>query len=268
MGAPRAAAAAVLGGAAAASTLRALRASPLAPTLERTNHAGATVTLGEGPALVAGAALGSVLAGPAPVVAALGAGAFGALDDLAGDSRSKGLRGHLGALARGEVTTGALKILGIGATAAVAAALTDRRATRRGPVASVAGAATIALGANLGNLLDLRPGRALKAGLLVAVPLLVAGARERSATAAVAGASLALLPEDLAGRAMLGDTGANALGAALATAYVGRAGLRGRAAAAAALLALTLASERVSFTKVIESTPVLRELDQWGRAPR
>jgi hypothetical protein len=65
---------------------------------------------------------------------------------------------------------------------------------------------------------------------------------------------------------MLGDTGANALGAVLATAFVQRSGLRGRLAASAVLLALTVASEKVSFTKVIESTPVLREIDRWGRA--
>ena len=75
-----------------------------------------------------------------------------------------------------------------------------------------------------------------------------------------------LLPADLAGETMLGDTGANALGALLAAAFVERSGARGRVAAAAALLALTVASERVSFTSVIESTPVLRELDRWGRA--
>ena len=47
-------------------------------------------------------------------VAGLGAAAFGALDDLAGDSGSKGLRGHLSALASGRVTTGAVKVLGLG----------------------------------------------------------------------------------------------------------------------------------------------------------
>ena len=64
---------------------------------------------------------------------------------------------------------------------------------------------------------------------------------------------------------MLGDTGANSAGALLGTALVQRSGRRGRLAALAVLAGLTLASERVSFTKVIESTPGLRELDAFGR---
>ncbi len=206
------------------------------------------------------------------MVAALGSGAFGALDDLRGDSSSKGLKGHLSALARGEVTTGAIKILGIGASGLLAAALADRRRpgapSAAGRVATtVTGGAVVALGANLGNLLDLRPGRALKAGVLVGAPLLLGGDdRSGAAVAASLGASAALLPADLAGETMLGDTGANALGAVLATAFVERSGWRGRVLAAAVLLGLTVASERVSFTKVIESTPVLRDLDRWGRS--
>lgn len=262
--------------AAVAATLleRASRAAHWRTSLERTNHAGRTVSLIEGPAYVVGTALGAVPAGPPAVAAVLGSGAFGALDDLRGDSSSKGLKGHLGALAHGEVTTGALKILGIGLTGVVAAALADRGKPRSGSLAgrtstTVVGGAVVALGANLGNLLDLRPGRALKAGVLVGAPLLVAaGDRPAVAAAASLGASAALLPADLAGQTMLGDTGANALGAVLATAFVQRSGARGRLLAASALLALTVASERVSFTEVIESTPVLRELDRWGRTSR
>jgi hypothetical protein len=85
---------------------------------------------------------------------------------------------------------------------------------------------------------------------------------------AAAGAAMGSLPDDLAGRSMLGDTGANCAGALLGTALVERTGLRGRLLALAVVTVLTLASEQVSFTKVIESTPGLRELDALGRSLR
>ena len=120
----------IVAGAGGALALRALRAAPPGGSArwERTNHAGRPVTLLEGPAYAVGAAAGAALLGgsPAPVVATTAAAALGALDDLAGDSSSKGLRGHLGALGRGEVTTGAVKVLGLGVTGLVTAALVDR----------------------------------------------------------------------------------------------------------------------------------------------
>jgi len=60
----------------------------------RVSHAGLPVTLFEGPAYAVGAVAGAVAggAGGAAAVAGLGAAAFGALDDLVGDSSSKGLR--------------------------------------------------------------------------------------------------------------------------------------------------------------------------------
>ncbi len=164
---------------------------------------------------------------------------------------AKGLRGHLGALARGQVTSGGVKTGGLALTGLAGAAL----AGRRGP-ALLVGGAVVAGSANLLNLLDLRPGRALKTGLLGALAL-----RQPAA----AGAAAALLPADLGERQMLGDAGANALGAALGLALVERTGLRGSAAALAVLAALTLASERVSFTAVIARTPPLRALDELGR---
>jgi hypothetical protein len=81
------------------------------------------------------------------------------------------------------------------------------------------------------------------------------------------GAAAAVLPEDLGERTMLGDSGANALGALLGLGLAARLGPRGRWAALGALVALTAASEKVSFTRVIESTPGLRELDGLGRRP-
>jgi hypothetical protein len=262
-------AAAVLAAAGASLAHRVLTATVSSPRWARTNHAGDPVTLLEGPSYVAGAALGAAVGGPAGVVAALGSGAFGALDDLAGDGASKGLRGHLGAAARGRVTTGLVKIVGIGATGLAAAALADRRRLDVRAVDTLVGGAVVAGAANLANLLDLRPGRALKATVLASLPVLLAPSRPGAVPAAAAsGAALGVLAPDLAGTAMLGDTGANAAGALLGTALLERTGRRGRVVALVVLAALTLASEKVSFTSVIESTPGLRELDAWGRPAR
>jgi UDP-GlcNAc:undecaprenyl-phosphate GlcNAc-1-phosphate transferase len=263
-------AAAAVGAAAARVAYDALRRS--APggsaTWERTNHRGESVTLLEGPAFVAGAATAVALAPGLPararaagLLAAVGAGAVGAYDDLAGAGSAKGFHGHLAALKRGEVTSGSVKIAGIGATGLASAALITRT-----PVDALVGGALIAGAANLVNLLDLRPGRALKVGLLHA-PVAVAGGPAGVLVAGPLGAGAALLPEDLEERAMLGDGGANALGALLGTAVVLRYGRAGRFAHLAAIAALTAASEKVSFSRVIDSTPALRWFDRLGRRP-
>lgn len=247
----------------------------------RKNHRGEPITLLEGPAYALAAAGSAALAPGVPArlraaatLATVGAAAFGALDDL-GEHRSrhgssKGLRGHLGELARGRLTTGGLKVLGIGVTGLGAAALARpgpagrRRAAWAADV--VTSGALIAGAANLVNLFDLRPGRALKVVLLNA-PAAADPHPSGALVAAAVGPAIALLPEDLGERGMLGDTGANAAGALLGTALAARLGPRGRLAVLAGITALTLASERVSFTRVIEATPVLRELDAIGRRP-
>jgi hypothetical protein len=235
----------------------------------RTNHRGEPVTLLEGPAVAAGA-IGGVLTecllarpGRGGAVAALavggaGAAAFGAYDDLAGSGDRRGFRGHLGALRHGEVTTGAVKLGGIGVTGIVSAALAG------GPPADViVNAGLVAGGANLLNLFDLRPGRAIKVAVVSGALL---GAAGQESVAAPLGAALALLPEDLGERAMLGDAGANALGAMLGAAAAGLP-RPARIALLAGIAGLTAASEKVSFTKVIERTPALHWLDMLGRRP-
>lgn len=252
---------------------------------ERTNHRGEPVSLLGGPAVAAGVLVGGLVGAPsardgaALAVATTSATAFGLVDDLTEDREGevrKGLRGHLGALARGEVTTGGLKVLGIGAGALLAAALSrphDRLPAGRGAavatrLADVAvDGALIAASANLVNLLDLRPGRALKAAAIVAAPAGVLGGRGGGAAAAVLGAAAAELPDDLAERDMLGDSGANAVGAVLGTVAVQGCPRPVRLVLLAGVVALTVASEKVSFTQVIARTPVLRELDAWGRRP-
>jgi hypothetical protein len=81
------------------------------------------------------------------------------------------------------------------------------------------------------------------------------------------GATLGVLPADLGERVMLGDCGANALGALLGLRLAALPGRATRAGLLGAVTVLTLASEKVSFTRVIESTPGLRELDRLGRRP-
>jgi UDP-GlcNAc:undecaprenyl-phosphate/decaprenyl-phosphate GlcNAc-1-phosphate transferase len=234
---------------------------------ERINHRGGTVTLAAGPALATGAAVGAALApGITPRLRLAGAalagavGAVGLYDDLAGTASSKGLRGHLSALRRGEVTSGAVKVAVIGAAGlAVSTAVSD------GPLDALVGGAAVAGHANLLNLLDLRPGRALKVGVLHA-PFALTGPAGGIAAAGL-GAGAALLADDLAERTMLGDAGANALGAVLGLALVARSSRLARLVHLGAVAALTLASEKVSFTQVIGRTPVLRELDRLGRRP-
>jgi hypothetical protein len=241
----------------------------------RTNHRGEPVTLVEGPALtVASVAVSAIGPGLAPrvraalAVAGTGSAAFGGYDDLAGSGSRRGFRGHLGALAQGEVTTGAVKLGGIGATGLVSAGLLG------GGLADVAvNAGLVAGGANLLNLFDLRPGRALKVALASST-LLAGGARggrapagALPAVAAPLGAAAALLPEDLGERAMLGDAGANALGALLGVAAAASLSRPARLVLLAAITGLTAASEVVSFTAVIERTPALRWLDMLGRRP-
>jgi hypothetical protein len=244
----------------------------------RTNHRGEPVTLLEGPAVAAGAIVG-VLAeaslaaasgstrssgssgwrcAAAMVLGGAGAAAFGAYDDLAGSGDRRGFRGHIGALRQGEVTTGAVKLGGIGLTGVVSAALAGGS-----PADVILNAGLVAGGANLLNLFDLRPGRALK---VAAASGALLGAAGQDSVAAPLGAGLALLPEDLGERAMLGDAGANALGAMLGASAAGLS-RPARIALLAGIAGLTAASEKVSFTKVIARTPALNWLDMLGRRP-
>jgi hypothetical protein len=166
-----------------------------------------------------------------PVVAAIGLA-----DDL-WSGPERGFRRHLAA----GRTTGVLKLLAIPAYALAR--------TR-----SLSGALLVALAANAVNQLDTRPGRALKAYVAAAL-----------AVDAPVGIAVLLLPYDLREMAMLGDAGANALGALVGLKSVDRLTARGRWVAIGGLAALTLLGERVSLGELIERTPGLAHLDRLGR---
>jgi UDP-N-acetylmuramyl pentapeptide phosphotransferase/UDP-N-acetylglucosamine-1-phosphate transferase len=267
-----------IGSLVARTVLAWVRSDPRAAELDRTNFHGRTVSLAGGPALAAGATVGATLGAANPATAAAAftagtvAGAVGFYDDVVGnrpEQKAKGFAGHLGALREGRVTSGLVKIAGVGAGSLAAAALLaaapgrPRRGVVRGTADVLLGAGVIAGTANLLNLLDLRPGRALKAGAAIGVPLALR--RGGGVAAGTLGAGAVLLPDDLDEDIMLGDSGANALGALLGVALAARTGTAGRAVALTVLAGLTAASEKVSFTRVIEDTPWLRRLDEFGR---
>ncbi|MFI1940044.1 hypothetical protein ACH44C_23185 [Streptomyces purpureus] len=198
----------------------------------RRNYAGRTVDLYAGPAVVAGSALA---AGAVPAaLAILVAGACGRHDDLNGDER-RGFRAHLTALRDGEITSGTVKLAGIGAAGLVAGALLKERTLDK-LLAGVVVAGT----AHLVNLVDVRPGRAALTVLALGAPGLLRG----SAVAAPMGAAAAVLVDDLGERTMLGDTGAHALGTALGAAVAAGNGRLGLAAHAAGLVAAAVYGER------------------------
>jgi UDP-GlcNAc:undecaprenyl-phosphate/decaprenyl-phosphate GlcNAc-1-phosphate transferase len=264
---------AALAGAVAAAVVAvvAIRAAP--QVLLVTNLRGERVPAVLGVAFVAGAGAGAAVwllvsdVQPSVVanVAAWGAiglvGTAGLLDDVAGH-RARGFRGHLGSLARGQVTTGIVKLLvgiGVGVTLAVLAG--------GGPLRVAASAVLIVVSINLWNALDVAPGRALKLGIVALAAVVASGlGRPVEALAAAGlGAAVGLLPFDLAERGMLGDTGSNPLGlvAGLGLALV--LPTWGVVVAAVAGLALQVAAETVTISRLVEAVPPLRWFDRLGR---
>jgi hypothetical protein len=210
---------------------------------------------------------------------------FGLIDDAFGTAGHKGFRGHLSALRRGRLTTGSIKLFGIGFLALVGAAwpafvwdgVTGLTLLHYG-----VGVLVIGLGANTVNLFDLRPGRALKAYTLLVVVAVPVGVWSLARTddalpissalfdgllvlVVALGPVVAVWRQDVSEAGMLGDAGANAFGMLAGLLLVFALPFAGAVVAAAILLGLNLASERVSFSAVIERTSWLAAIDRWGR---
>jgi UDP-N-acetylmuramyl pentapeptide phosphotransferase/UDP-N-acetylglucosamine-1-phosphate transferase len=254
-------------GIATGATWRWLQQQPAAIDAQwrRHNYRDREVSLLLGPAVAAGTLAGLAVGVPGPrrgaMLAVATAAVVGGYDDHFGDSHARGFGGHLRALGEGRLTTGMAKLLATAGAAALGSRLNRRRA---GDVAI--DTVLVAGTANLINLFDLRPGRAAKVSLLASGLLRRTGDRPaRSAAAVASGAALAALPLDLREHAMLGDCGAAALGAILGTSATMRRSRLMRLAIAGGVVGLNLASERVSFTAVIDRHPVLRAIDQAGR---
>lgn len=250
-----------------------------------------------GAAIIAGAAGSSVVPWTGtriPLLAlagslALVAFALGLFDDAYGDPSARGFKGHLSALVRGRLTTGGVKLLGVSSASFVVSLVLvqvrfDRLPTPALIASALAVGAAIALTSNFVNLLDVRPGRALKAYAALAACGVISTAiglhpfAERVSSSAAladalfigvfaAGPVLATWSRDLGELGMLGDAGANPAGAVAGLLIVAGLPPWGIGIYLAVMVLLNLASERVSFTRVIESNAALSWLDMLGRVP-
>ncbi|PKQ28165.1 MAG: hypothetical protein CVT63_04155 [Candidatus Anoxymicrobium japonicum] len=189
---------------------------------------------------------------------------LGLVDDVAGNRDARGFKGHFKALFNGEVTTGMLKAAG-GFVLAIAAVISF--SLRWWDV--IVNAAIIALAANLGNLMDIAPGRSIKVFLPAFIGVVALNWRApvdvMPYLLVVGATALALFSGDLAERFMLGDAGSNVLGATIGLAVAVGAGWWWRLEALAFLLLMNALSEKFSFSSIIASNRALNWLDSLGR---
>jgi UDP-GlcNAc:undecaprenyl-phosphate GlcNAc-1-phosphate transferase len=203
-------------------------------------------------------------------VYALGVLALGLVDDTlgrdapsgSGGPAQRGWRGHGAAALRGELSTGVLKAagsLGLALFAMSYLGLSNGR--------WLLAAGVLVLATNVFNLLDLRPGRSIKAFVLLGAGLTIGSSDLRPLWAIGLFAAPALVAGlyDLRERAMLGDTGANLLGALAGLWLVLTLSGIGQLIALALLAAITVYGELRSISELVERIPLLRELDSWGR---
>jgi UDP-N-acetylmuramyl pentapeptide phosphotransferase/UDP-N-acetylglucosamine-1-phosphate transferase len=189
------------------------------------------------------------------------AGVVGFADDRWGGARERGFAGHFGALLRGRVTTGLLKVVALGGGAVSLGFVLFGVGWE-----ALYAAFLLAGSANLANLFDVRPGRTLKfLGVPVFILLFVAPVGAVNAVAGVVGGALALFYFDLRGRIMLGDAGAAIWGAVLG--YLAVTSGPGSVwwVAGGAIAVLTAVAEFSSISRVVEEVGALRRFDHWGR---
>lgn len=186
---------------------------------------------------------------------------LGLIDDvLSGTSR--GWRGHGADVLSGTLSTGALKAVGtLGLALLVASGLPGQE----GDFLLAAG--VLVLATNVFNLLDLRPGRSIKAFVLLGIGLTAS----TMLTEPIATLGIFAAPAIVAGffdlreKAMLGDTGSNVIGALAGLWIVLACDTDGQLIALAILLVVNVVGEFTSISALIEKLPGLRHLDSLGR---
>ncbi|AOY77083.1 glycosyltransferase [Clostridium formicaceticum] len=190
-------------------------------------------------------------------------GFAGIIDDLIGNKSASGFKGHFSRFFKGELTTGMLKA-GVGGVIAFMISWIYSV----GIIEFFINAFVIALFTNLLNLLDLRPGRALKTYLFIAVIFLVIGIAgiTKMILFSIIGYCIGYLPQDLKARSMMGDVGSNTLGITLGIITIISFSIKVKVVLLILLLLVHTISEKYSLSKVIKSNYILNYLDELGRS--
>jgi UDP-N-acetylmuramyl pentapeptide phosphotransferase/UDP-N-acetylglucosamine-1-phosphate transferase len=198
---------------------------------------------------------------------ALGVIGLGLVDDAFGAAApgrapARGWRGHAAAALRGELSTGMLKAAG-----SVGLALFAMSYLKLSDARWLLAAAVLVLATNVFNLLDLRPGRSIKAFVLLGAGLALGAGSARTfwSLGLFCGPALVAGALDLRERGMLGDSGASLVGALAGLWLVLTLSGSGQLVALGLLAAVTVYGELRSISSLIERTPGLRQLDSWGR---
>lgn len=198
------------------------------------------------------------------LILVLGMCLLGLLDDMLGNGETRGFKGHIREALRGRFSTGFLKALG-GLLIAIAASAPFSHHIWE----LFLNGALIALCANLFNLLDVRPGRALKVFFPLLAGMIALNWSLENAfipyLLSVGAVAIVLFPGDLSGRYMLGDSGSNVLGATVGLGIAIGAGPWWKLGVMVLFACLNLMSEKYSFSRTINSNRVLNWLDSLGR---
>ncbi|KPU28104.1 hypothetical protein TR13x_01840 [Caloranaerobacter sp. TR13] len=183
------------------------------------------------------------------------------LDDLIGDCKIKGFKGHILNLFQRNVTTGVLKAsTGFICSFFISYFVSD------GINELMINTIILVLFINFINLLDLRPGRAAKMTIILTVLLLLNQlARSTFILLSTLGFLIVYLPKDLKGVMMLGDIGANTLGWTLGVELIISVNLIIKFIVLILLIIVHIISEKYSISEIIKNNKILNYIDQFGR---
>ena len=187
---------------------------------------------------------------------------LGILDDMLGSREVGGFKGHFKKLFfERKLTTGAVKAIGGGLVSLTAGWFISGGDPIRWALAFL----VIALATNTLNLLDLRPGRAVAVfffGLGVTYILVRGSMAAPWIVGTIAVVTFIFAVIDSRGLAMMGDSGSNAIGAALGLSIALNTGLIAQLIAITFFAAIHIYSEKHSISALIERNRVLKCIDR------